>query len=170
MSHFIAKSCPCQRVCRMSYVVCRPIVVIFYYTSEIILLSQPLQPRLCISSFSKGRLLSFLSMVPHGSKLDFSNAFLGIVYYSVIFFLEWYSTDTLHPGQGITLPFIFTLNCLAMTTSVYLAMRLVQLKELCLLCWSTHCINFLLLRYFGGHCIMLRRRRRRRTMGPCKNK
>ena len=40
MSHFIAKSCPCQRVCRMSYVVCRMSSYCCYFLVYIILLSQ----------------------------------------------------------------------------------------------------------------------------------
>ena len=56
---------------------------------------------------------------------------LGLVYYSYWLFI------------GPLLPSALTvcISSMAMASSVFLAIKLVILKELCLLCWSTHVIN-----------------------------
>mmetsp|Transcript_8088 Transcript_8088/g.15986 ORF Transcript_8088/g.15986 Transcript_8088/m.15986 type:complete len:155 (-) Transcript_8088:1270-1734(-) len=79
----------------------------------------------------EGRMLTFFGIVPEGSILDVPNAALGLVYYSYWLFL------------GPLLPSTLTvcISSMAMASSVFLAIKLVILKELCLLCWSTHVIN-----------------------------
>jgi uncharacterized membrane protein len=95
----------------------------------------------------EGHILSFLSLVPHGSILDISNAMIGILYYSTIFLMDSIKG---YPSAGRDQGWIFStvvLNGLAMSVSVYLALKLLYWKEVCILCLSTHTINFLLLRY-----------------------
>jgi uncharacterized membrane protein len=79
-----------------------------------------------------------LGLVPHGSLLDLPNAALGILYYSwIILFVGM-------PGA-----FFSVLNkiqtSMAMASSLFLAYQLTfVLKELCVLCWTTHLINAIL--------------------------
>eukprot|EP00536_Pseudo-nitzschia_multiseries_P004091 jgi/Psemu1/187286/e_gw1.66.83.1 len=79
----------------------------------------------------EGRMLSYFGVVPEGSILDVPNAALGFLYYSYWLFL------------GPLLPSALTVgvSAMAMSSSLFLAIKLVILKELCILCWSTHVIN-----------------------------
>jgi hypothetical protein len=79
----------------------------------------------------EGRMLSYFGIVPHDSLLDVPNAALGVLYY-----LFWLLLSPLFPKE-IT----FVVASLAMSSSVFLAIKLLILKELCILCWSTHLIN-----------------------------
>jgi len=83
-----------------------------------------------------GRLLSYLGIVPAGHFLDVPNALLGAVYYSYLLLLV-----------GIMPPLVTDLIVTAaMSSTVLLAYQLTfVVKELCILCWSTHVINTLLL-------------------------
>lgn len=92
-------------------------------------------------------MLSLFGIVPSGSALDVPNAALGVVYYTL-----WLLVLP-------RLPKILTLvvSSLALASSVFLAVQLLILKELCLLCWTTHVINSRLwfsamagMGYFGG--------------------
>lgn len=75
-------------------------------------------------------MLSFFGIVPKDSFLDLPNAALGTVFYlqHIIF-----------NGR------IKVLILPAMASSLFLAHRLTfVVRDLCLLCWSTHAINFAL--------------------------
>ena len=76
-------------------------------------------------------MLSYFGIIPNGHLLDVPNAALGLVYYSFWLFVL------------PKLPKIatFVMSSLAMASSVFLAIQLLILKELCILCWSTHVIN-----------------------------
>jgi uncharacterized membrane protein len=76
-------------------------------------------------------MLSYFGIVPDGHIFDIPNAALGVLYYSFWLFLM-----PLLPKQ-----LNFLASTAAMSSSVFLATRLVILKELCILCWSTHAIN-----------------------------
>lgn len=82
-------------------------------------------------------MLSYFGIVPNDHILDVPNAALGLIYYIV-----WLLLLKLPPAS---LPhktlLIFVLACLAMSSSVFLAIQLMILKELCILCISTHVIN-----------------------------
>ncbi|KAG7352306.1 vitamin K epoxide reductase family protein [Nitzschia inconspicua] len=65
------------------------------------------------------------------SILDVPNAALGWVYYTI-----WIVVAPKLPPK-----FVLLVASLAMASSVWLAVQLLMLKELCLLCWSTHVIN-----------------------------
>ncbi|KAG7366392.1 vitamin K epoxide reductase family protein [Nitzschia inconspicua] len=79
----------------------------------------------------EGRMLTYFGIVPAGSILDVPNAALGWVYYTI-----WIVVAPKLPSKLILL-----VASLAMASSVWLAVQLLMLKELCLLCWSTHVIN-----------------------------
>jgi uncharacterized membrane protein len=89
---------------------------------------------LCFSAvfqLPEGRMLSYFGIVPDGHILDIPNAGLGVLYYSF-----WLLVMPMLPKQ-----LNFLASSAAMASSVFLACRLVILKELCILCWSTHVIN-----------------------------
>jgi uncharacterized membrane protein len=77
-------------------------------------------------------MLSYFGLVPSGSILDVPNAALGLAYYAL-----WLSLLAPFFPKSIRL----VVASLAMSSSVFLATRLILLSELCVLCWSTHIIN-----------------------------
>lgn len=79
----------------------------------------------------EGRMLSYFGVVPEGSLLDVPNAALGLVYYSYWLFL----------AKSVPSPITIFISSMAMASSIFLAIKLVLLGELCILCWSTHVIN-----------------------------
>ena len=76
-------------------------------------------------------MLSYFVIVPNDHLLDVPNAALGLTFY-----LVWL---TIMPKLPKVLTFVMA--SLAMASSVFLAIQLLILKELCVLCWSTHVIN-----------------------------
>ena len=100
----------------------------------------------CSATFAlpEGRMLSFFGLVPEKSMLDVPNAFLGALYYSYVILYSLGITSSFFP-LGLT----FFANCMAMASSVFLAYKLLVLKKLCLLCWTTHVLNFSLIFYYG---------------------
>ena len=87
-------------------------------------------------------MLSYFSLVPKGSPLDVPNAVLGALYYT---FVILYDVKALPLPLGVT----FFATCMAMSSSIFLACKLIILKKLCLLCWTTHVLNFLLIVHYG---------------------
>ncbi|GKY94459.1 hypothetical protein MPSEU_000411800 [Mayamaea pseudoterrestris] len=86
-----------------------------------------------------GKLLSYSGLVPRDSLLDLPNAVVGFLYYSwVLLFVDM-------PMASFRKYLNPLVSSLAMLTSLFLAYQLtVVLKELCVLCWSTHVINAIL--------------------------
>jgi uncharacterized membrane protein len=80
----------------------------------------------------EGRMLSYFGIVPQGSILDVPNAALGWIYYTI-----WLVAIPKLPSARL----VFLMASMAMASSVWLAVQLLRLHELCLLCWSTHVIN-----------------------------
>lgn len=76
-------------------------------------------------------MLSYFGIIPDGHFLDVPNAALGLAFY-----LVWLLVLPKLPKQ-----LTFVVTSLAMLSSVFLAIQLMILKELCILCWSTHAIN-----------------------------
>ncbi len=97
-----------------------------------------------VFNLPQGRMLSYFGIVPDGSALDVPNALLGLLYYSFMFFRGQFLPNT-HGMNKFTL-----VACVpAMTSSVWLGTELIKLKELCVLCISTHIINTLLLVHYS---------------------
>lgn len=97
-----------------------------------------------VFSLPEGRMLTYFGIVPDGSLFDVPNAALGLTYYTIIFLAEQFLTKT-HLVKVLTV----CLNSAAMSSSVFLAVKLIQLGELCLLCWTTHLLNTLLIVYYS---------------------
>ena len=105
-------------------------------------------PHSAVFNLPEGRLLSYFNVVPNGHMLDVPNAFLGLLYYSAIFTIEsfiYHLPSIVESMRYIT----FAFNSLAMSSSIYLAWKLIMLQELCILCWTTHLLNTLLLVHYG---------------------
>ena len=80
----------------------------------------------------QGRMLTYFGLVPEGSVLDVPNAVLGSIYYFYMLTLSSYLPREL----------TYFMTLAAFSSSVFLAYQLTfVVKELCLLCWSTHVIN-----------------------------
>ena len=79
-------------------------------------------------------MLTYFGLVPEGSVLDVPNATLGWLYYTV-WLIMVPKLNELSPKL------VFVAASMAMASSVWLAIQLLLLHELCLLCWSTHVIN-----------------------------
>mmetsp|Transcript_5401 Transcript_5401/g.11764 ORF Transcript_5401/g.11764 Transcript_5401/m.11764 type:complete len:168 (-) Transcript_5401:249-752(-) len=101
----------------------------------------------CSATFAlpEGRMLSYFGIVPKGSALDVPNAVLGALFYTYIILNE----TLVQLPLGLT----FFATCMAMSSSIFLACKLIILKKLCLLCWTTHVLNFLLIVHYGGRLI-----------------
>jgi uncharacterized membrane protein len=79
-------------------------------------------------------MLTYFGIVTEGSLLDVPNATLGWLYYTA-----WLIVI---PKLNVVSPVLPLLAAsMAMASSVWLAIQLLLLQELCLLCWSTHIIN-----------------------------
>ena len=100
----------------------------------------------CSATFAlpEGRMMSYFGLVPEKSTLDVPNAFLGALYYTYVILYSLGITSSIFP-LGLT----FFANVTAMASSVFLAYKLLVLKKLCLLCWTTHVLNFSLIVYYG---------------------
>lgn len=96
-----------------------------------------------VFALPEGKMLSYFGVVPEGSLLDVPNAALGLLYYTLVFLSE----QCLTKSDGV-LFVTFGLNCGAMSSSIFLAVKLIQLGELCILCWTTHVLNTLLLVHY----------------------
>jgi hypothetical protein len=83
----------------------------------------------------QGHLMSYLGLVPTDSFLNVPNAALGAVYYFYQLVLRDYLPYPMTAFAAVA----------AMASSIFLAYHLTLLQELCILCWTTHAINALLL-------------------------
>mmetsp|Transcript_26312 Transcript_26312/g.32434 ORF Transcript_26312/g.32434 Transcript_26312/m.32434 type:complete len:190 (+) Transcript_26312:32-601(+) len=116
----------------------------------------------CSSVFSlpEGRLLSYFSIVPNEHFLDVPNAALGFFYYTAVLLIEQFFYRKYGYGciDFVSMPQItVAFNSAAMSSSIFLAIKLIQLKELCVLCWTTHLINSLLLVHYTRRMRSLQR-------------
>ena len=83
--------------------------------------------------------------------MDIPNAALGVLYYSCILL---YQLSIL--PHFVSLDLIFGMCCMAMISSIFLALKLLALRELCLVCWTTHVLNASLLVVNGGKLFSMR--------------
>ena len=80
-------------------------------------------------------MMTYFGVVPEGHILDVPNAVLGSIYYAYILILS----------SMFPLFFTYFATMMAMSSSVFLAYQLTfVVKELCIICWSTHVLNTLL--------------------------
>ena len=81
----------------------------------------------------EGKLLSYLNIIPPGHIFDVPNALLGFLFYSSILLLEHCISNKTVAIKGVML----FASCLAMASSLILALALWRLRELCILCIVT---------------------------------
>ena len=82
-------------------------------------------------------MLSYFGLVGQDSIFNVPNAALGLIYYTYQLLLRKF------------MPYPLTLfaTCAAMASSIFLAYTLLLIRELCVLCLTTHVLNTLLLYY-----------------------
>jgi uncharacterized membrane protein len=82
-------------------------------------------------------MLSYFGIVPIGHVLDIPNGILGMIYYAYIFMrcASFDSSPLFHPWLN------FLISSLAMASSLFLGRKLFILKEICVVCLTTHAIN-----------------------------
>lgn len=88
-------------------------------------------------------MLSFFKIVPEGHYMDIPNGALGILFYTYTI-LRYMMMDNKKNHQPFVL-FTFTINLmistLAIASSLFLARKLYMIRELCVVCVTTHIIN-----------------------------
>jgi len=86
-------------------------------------------------------MLSFFGLVPEGHALDIPNGYLGMLFYSYMFIRFFVGKNP----RGTSILFATSINLLisslAIASSVFLARKLYIIRELCVVCVSTHIIN-----------------------------
>lgn len=92
-------------------------------------------------------MLSYFGIVPEGHILDIPNGILGMVFYSYIILGYFNKKRTNVRNEGGMLILLFApmmnliISSLAIASSAFLARKLYILRELCVVCVSTHIIN-----------------------------
>ncbi|KAL7536702.1 hypothetical protein ACHAXR_011273 [Thalassiosira sp. AJA248-18] len=92
-----------------------------------------------VFSLPEGKMLSFFGIVPEGHALDIPNGVLGMLFYSYIFI----RFQIIGNKQRIlfTTSVNLLISTLAILSSAFLARKLYIIRELCVVCISTHIIN-----------------------------
>lgn len=96
-----------------------------------------------VFSLPEGKMLSFFGIVPSGHFLDIPNGILGMIFYLYVL-LRHITTPPLAPGplSGLFLPQSNVIMCsLAFASSLFLGRKLYLIKEICVLCLTTHILN-----------------------------
>jgi uncharacterized membrane protein len=84
-------------------------------------------------------MLSFFGLVPKNSVFDIPNGILGMVFYVYVFLRCSIMKSSTHFLLDRT---VNTVMCsLALGSSIFLARKLYVIKELCVVCLSSHVIN-----------------------------
>jgi hypothetical protein len=87
----------------------------------------------------EGKMLSFFGLVPKNSVFDIPNGILGMVFYVYVFLRCSIMKSSTHFLLDRT---VNTVMCsLALGSSIFLARKLYVIKELCVVCLSSHVIN-----------------------------
>jgi uncharacterized membrane protein len=92
-------------------------------------------------------MLSFFGLVPSGHVLDVPNGVLGMLFYAytiVGYFIVAKGKQRKHQGVIFSLfssSIVLVISSLALASSVFLGMKLYEIRELCVVCVSTHVIN-----------------------------
>ena len=87
-------------------------------------------------------MLSYFGLVPSGHILDIPNGILGMVYYTYILLRHISTASSQASMSGIFHPTLnLVISSLAMASSLFLGRKLFVLKEICVVCLSTHAIN-----------------------------
>ena len=88
----------------------------------------------------EGKMLSFFGLVPIGSALDIPNGILGMMFYIYVFI-----RFNVVSSSKLLVLFDRRVNAvicsLALASSIFLARKLYIIKEICVVCLTTHVIN-----------------------------
>lgn len=97
-----------------------------------------------VFSLPEGKMLSFFKIVPEGHYMDIPNGALGILFYTYTI-LRYIIMNNKKNHQQPFILFTFTINLmistLAIASSLFLARKLYMIRELCVVCVTTHIIN-----------------------------
>jgi len=95
-----------------------------------------------VFALPEGKMLSYFGIVPQGHVLDIPNGVLGMLFYSYTLVRHFAGKQT---PKAISTLFTTTINMvissLAIASSAFLARKLYIIRELCVVCLSTHVIN-----------------------------
>jgi hypothetical protein len=86
----------------------------------------------------EGKMLSFFGLVPKDSVLDIPNGILGMIFYIYVFLRCNMRSSKLVPLDRRVNAIICSL---ALASSIFLARKLYVIKEICVVCLTTHVIN-----------------------------
>ena len=96
-----------------------------------------------VFSLPEGKMLSFFGIVPEGHILDIPNGYLGIIFY-LYTIIRFYTINKNNPRQPFILFTTFMnrfISTMAIASSIFLGRKLYLIRELCVVCVSTHIIN-----------------------------
>jgi len=89
-----------------------------------------------VFSLPEGKMLSYFGLVPQGHFLDVPNGFLGILFYSYTL-VRHYTGKQLLFTSSVNM----VISSLAIASSAFLARKLYVIREMCVVCITTHFIN-----------------------------
>lgn len=109
------------------------------YTQHFIPSCGFLYPISAVFQLPEGKMLSFFGLVPKESALDIPNGVLGMLFYIYVFI----RCNYLRKSKMILLDRrVNAVICsLAFASSLFLARKLYIIKEICVVCLTTHVIN-----------------------------
>ncbi len=130
------------------------VVCYFFFTEILSMASSPLlhNPPRCSTVFSlpEGKMLSYFGIVPEGHILDIPNGILGMMFYLYTFIAYFTHKNKSHMQSTGGINFLFSpminlvINSAAIASSAFLARKLYLIRELCVVCVTTHIINMTL--------------------------
>jgi len=87
----------------------------------------------------EGKMLSFFGLVPKDSALDIPNGILGMLFYIYVFLRcsLFRSSKLFLVDRSVNA----TICTLALASSIFLARKLYVIKEICVVCLTTHIVN-----------------------------
>mmetsp|Transcript_34965 Transcript_34965/g.64281 ORF Transcript_34965/g.64281 Transcript_34965/m.64281 type:complete len:177 (-) Transcript_34965:325-855(-) len=95
-----------------------------------------------VFSLPEGKMMSYFGIVPEGHALDVPNGVLGMLFYTYSYIRYFNKKRSPTAIAVLFTPSINAIICtLAIASSVFLARKLFILRELCVVCVSTHIIN-----------------------------
>ena len=86
-------------------------------------------------------MVSFFGLVPEGHPLDVPNGVLGAIFYVYTFIRHFLGAKTRRATVLFDGGVNMIISSLAMASSIFLGRKLWVIKELCVVCLSTHVIN-----------------------------